>query len=194
MYIHGSPQHRAHAHNPMCGVINSQCRSKELHIFVIIYVIILVFDGFTPPHFWTFWINFCFCKTVLLSLRDWGVIDRDGQWFGKGECNRLRSWTFLLRVIGPQLPKQRQFRYFQLPSIFPPKVHAVITSWSCSPPQCARPISKRASHALSRQTNQQIAWCFQPINIWPVRLYSCTPTPSSTEVTNGSILMRVVSN
>ena len=54
MYIHGSPQHRAHTHNPMCGVINSQWWSKELHIFVIIYVIILVFDGFTPPHFWTF--------------------------------------------------------------------------------------------------------------------------------------------
>ena len=136
MYIHGSPQHRAHAHNPMCGVINSQCRSKELHIFVIIYVIILVFDGFTPPHFWTFWINFCFCKTVLLSLRDWGVIDRDGQWFGKGECNRLRSWTFLLHVIGPQLPKQRRFHHFQLPSIFPPRVHAVIMRWSRSPLQC----------------------------------------------------------
>ena len=29
--------------------------------------------------------------------------------------------------MGMQLPKQRQFRYFQLPSIFPPKVHAVIT-------------------------------------------------------------------
>ena len=52
------------------------------------------------------------------------------------DCNRLRSWTFLLRVIGPQLPKQRRFRHFQLPSIFPPRVHAVITRWSCSPPQC----------------------------------------------------------
>ena len=58
----------------------------------------------------------------------------------------------------------------------------------------ARPISKRASHALFRQTNQQIAWCFQPINIWHVRLYSCAPTPSSTEVTNGSILMGLVLN
>ena len=45
----------------------------------------------------------------------------------KTTCNRLRSWTFLLRVIGPQLPKQRRFRHFQLPSTFPHKVHAVTT-------------------------------------------------------------------
>ena len=42
------------------------------------------------------------------------------------ECNRLRSWTFLLHVIGPQLPKRRRFRHSQLPSIFPPRMHAVI--------------------------------------------------------------------
>ena len=45
----------------------------------------------------------------------------------KSNCNRLRSWTFLLRVTGPQLPKQRRFRHFQLPSILLCKVHAVIT-------------------------------------------------------------------
>ena len=56
--------------------------------------------------------------------------------FRRSFCNRWRSWTFLLRVIGPQLPKQCRFRHFQLPSIFPPRVHAVITRWSRSPPQC----------------------------------------------------------